>query len=242
MNGYIRNINKKIIGLIYAAIKYTFKIIIVNQIDNEDIGRGDDIKAGSTRREFIAQVTLAGMSVGIAPWFDPQHGHVTADKIPGTGFTSGLVDVTMIVNGEKKSLQVDPRMTLLDMLREKLALMGSKKGCDRGQCGACTVLVNGRRINSCLQLTAICNGATITSVEGLSKGDELHPVQSAFIRHDAFQCGYCTPGQICSAVGLINEGKAKTDADIREMMSGNICRCGAYQHIFEAISEVYHTT
>jgi xanthine dehydrogenase YagT iron-sulfur-binding subunit len=128
-------------------------------------------------------------------------------------------------------------VTLLDLLREQLGLTGSKKGCDHGQCGACTVLVNGQRLNSCLTLAALCDGAQITTIEGLSSGESLHPVQAAFVKHDAFQCGYCTPGQICSAVGLISEGHAKTDDEIRELMSGNICRCGAYQNILAAVKE-----
>ncbi|MBE9461710.1 2Fe-2S iron-sulfur cluster binding domain-containing protein [Dyadobacter sp. UP-52] len=149
-----------------------------------------------------------------------------------------MLKVTMSVNGKKQMLTIDSRLTLLDALREKLDLTGTKKGCDHGQCGACTVLVDNRRINSCLRLTAMCDGAEITTIEGLAKGEDLHPVQEAFIKHDAYQCGYCTPGQICSAVGLIQEGRAKTDADIRESMSGNICRCGAYQHILDAIKDV----
>lgn len=135
-------------------------------------------------------------------------------------------------------LNLDSRVTLLDALREKLALPGTKKGCDHGQCGACTVLVDGRRINSCLTLVGMCDGAEVTTIEGLAHGDQLHPMQEAFLKHDGFQCGYCTPGQICSAVGLVKEGHAKTDAEIKELMSGNICRCGAYQNIVAAIKEV----
>lgn len=150
----------------------------------------------------------------------------------------GFLTVRIIVNGKIKTLEIDPRMTLLDTLREELKLTGTKKGCDRGQCGACTVLVDGRRINSCLTLTATCEGAQVTTIEGLGTPDKLHPLQEAFLKHDAFQCGYCTPGQICSAVGLLKEGHAKNDHDIRELMSGNICRCGAYQNILDAIKEV----
>lgn len=151
--------------------------------------------------------------------------------------------VTLTINGEKKQLELAPWTTLLDALREYLDLTGTKKGCDHGQCGACTVLVNGKRINSCLTLAVMKEGASITTIEGLATGGEnatvqLHPLQDAFIQHDAYQCGYCTPGQICSAVGLMNEGRAKTTDDIRELMSGNICRCGAYPHIVDAICEV----
>ena len=148
------------------------------------------------------------------------------------------INVAIIVNGKKKTLNIDTRVTLLDALRENLKMTGTKKGCDRGQCGACTVLVNGRRVNSCLTLAAMCKDKEVTTIEGLAKGDKLHPMQEAFIKHDAFQCGYCTPGQICSAIGLITEGHAKTDADIHEQMSGNICRCGAYRNIVNAIKEV----
>jgi xanthine dehydrogenase YagT iron-sulfur-binding subunit len=128
-------------------------------------------------------------------------------------------------------------VALLDLLRERLDLTGTKKGCDHGQCGACTVLVNGKRINSCMTLAVMQDGAEITTIEGLANGEVLHPLQSAFIEQDAFQCGYCTPGQICSAVGLMSEGKAKTADDIRELMSGNICRCGAYPNIVAAVEQ-----
>ncbi|WP_375765887.1 (2Fe-2S)-binding protein [Archangium gephyra] len=146
--------------------------------------------------------------------------------------------VTIKVNGAEKRMEIAPWTTLLDLLRESLGLTGTKKGCDHGQCGACTVLVDGKRINSCLTLAVMKDGAEVTTVEGLATGQTLHPLQEAFIEHDAFQCGYCTPGQLCSAQGLLNEGKAKTVEDIRELMSGNLCRCGAYPNILAAIDKV----
>ena len=146
--------------------------------------------------------------------------------------------VTLHVNGVERKLTIAPWTTLLDALRLYLDLTGTKKGCDHGQCGACTVLVDGWRINSCLTLAVMKDGAQITTIEGLAKNGALHPIQRAFIDHDAFQCGYCTPGQICSAVGLIAEGRAHTADEIRELMSGNICRCGAYPNILAAIEQV----
>jgi xanthine dehydrogenase YagT iron-sulfur-binding subunit len=151
--------------------------------------------------------------------------------------------ISLAVNGVKRNVELDdPRVTLLDLLRERLDLTGTKKGCDRGQCGACTVLVNGKRINSCLALALSLDGAEVLTIEGLAHGDELHPVQAAFIAHDGFQCGFCTPGQIMSAVGLIGEGQAGDDPErIREGMSGNLCRCGAYAGITEAVREAQKT-
>ncbi len=151
--------------------------------------------------------------------------------------------VRLRINGGEHVLELPSWVTLLDLLRERLQLTGTKKGCDHGQCGACTVLVEGRRINSCLALAVMHDGADITTVEGLPRlagleGDALHPVQQAFIDHDAFQCGYCTPGQLCSAVGLLNEGGVRHEGDIRERMSGNLCRCGAYPQIVKAVAEV----
>jgi len=145
--------------------------------------------------------------------------------------------ITLKVNGAKAALEVAPWTTLLDALRVDLGLTGTKKGCDHGQCGACTVLVNGVRINSCLTLAVMKDGAEITTIEGLARGEALHPLQQAFLDHDAFQCGYCTPGQICSAVGLLREGRARTDDEIRELMSGNLCRCGAYPNVLAAIRQ-----
>jgi xanthine dehydrogenase YagT iron-sulfur-binding subunit len=148
------------------------------------------------------------------------------------------MSVTLRVNGVQRQLSVAPWTTLLDALRDHLDLTGTKKGCDHGQCGACTVLVDGRRINSCMALAVMKDDCEVTTVEGLAKGDELHALQKAFVEHDAFQCGYCTPGQLCSAAGLLAEGKAKTVDDVRELMSGNLCRCGAYQNIVAAIMDV----
>jgi xanthine dehydrogenase YagT iron-sulfur-binding subunit len=148
------------------------------------------------------------------------------------------IAVSLIVNGVKTRLDLAPWTTLLDALRDHLDLTGTKKGCDHGQCGACTVLVNGRRINSCLTLAVMLDGDEVTTIEGLAADGALHPLQQAFIDHDAFQCGYCTPGQICSAVGLIGEGRARTADEIRELMSGNVCRCGAYPNILAAIQQV----
>jgi xanthine dehydrogenase YagT iron-sulfur-binding subunit len=157
---------------------------------------------------------------------------------PTTGDSATFqVAVQLTVNGTQHALNLDPRSSLLDVLREHLDLTGTKKGCDHGQCGACTVLIDGRRVNACLTLAVMKDGAHITTIEGLARDGALHPLQQAFIEHDAFQCGYCTPGQICSAAGLIAEGKAKTEDEIRELMSGNICRCGAYPNIVAAIQQ-----
>ncbi|MFE1174015.1 (2Fe-2S)-binding protein [Streptomyces sp. NPDC058773] len=150
----------------------------------------------------------------------------------------GSVNMTLVVNGVTRVLNLEPRVSLLDALREQMALTGSKKGCDQGTCGACTVWVDGRRVLSCLMLAISCEGREVTTIEGLAEGDALHPMQRAFLEHDAFQCGYCTPGQIMSAVALLDEGHAGTDAEIAEWMSGNICRCAAYPHIRSAIREV----
>jgi xanthine dehydrogenase YagT iron-sulfur-binding subunit len=158
-------------------------------------------------------------------------GHRSTSTIPE-------VVATMRVNGRPERLRLDPRVTLLDALRDRLGLTGTKKGCDQGACGACTVLVDGKRVLSCLTLAAQCDDREVVTIEGLASNGIRHPVQEAFIHHDAFQCGYCTPGQIMSAIGLLGEGRAGSDADIREFMSGNICRCGAYSNIVAAIREV----
>ncbi|WP_198927802.1 (2Fe-2S)-binding protein [Sphingomonas jeddahensis] len=167
--------------------------------------------------------------------------HHTAGRESGKRVAAtpiATLPLQLTINGEERALQVEPWTTLLDLLREKLDLTGSKKGCDHGQCGACTVLIDGKRINSCLKLAVTLDGAEITTIEGLGQPGNLHQLQAAFIEHDAFQCGYCTPGQICSAQGLINEGHAHSRAEVREQMSGNLCRCGAYTNIADAVIEV----
>ena len=181
-----------------------------------------------TRREILATGAMMPFAMSLAPGAAAQP---ASNEMPNT------VSMNFRVNGTQHSLAVDPRSTLLDVLREHLDLTGSKKGCDQGQCGACTVLTNGRRVLACLTLAVMMDGASVTTIEGLAKDGTLHPLQQAFIDHDAFQCGYCTPGQICSAAGLISEGKAKTPEQIRELMSGNICRCGAYTNIIAAIQQ-----
>ncbi len=190
----------------------------------------------STRRVFLKQVAGTGAAAVLGPHLGK--GQARAAAVPGADAVSvEALNVRLVINGRETNLRLDPRVTLLDALRERLTLTGTKKGCDHGQCGACTVLVNGRRINSCLSLAVMHDGDEITTIEGLAKGEELHPVQAAFLEHDGFQCGYCTPGQICSAVALLKEGHAGSDAEIREWMSGNLCRCGAYSNIVAAIRE-----
>jgi xanthine dehydrogenase YagT iron-sulfur-binding subunit len=165
-----------------------------------------------------------------------------AEQSAGRTPAPGKISITFVINGVARQLDLAPWTTLLDALRDHLKLTGTKKGCDHGQCGACTVLVDGRRINSCLTLAVMQDGCKITTVEGLARNNALHSLQQAFIDHDAFQCGYCTPGQICSAVALIAEGRAKTAGEIRELMSGNICRCGAYPNIVAAIQQAMGET
>jgi len=203
-----------------------------------------------SRRSFVkaAGILTAGVATGIPHLAASQDGHAADATTPHTA------TLTLKVNGTPHTLTLDTRTSLLDALREHLEFTGSKKGCDHGQCGACTVLVDGRRINSCLTLAVTANGAEITTIEGLAQGDTLHPVQAAFLEHDGFQCGYCTPGQICSAVALLKEHKHNTlstvsfetgnttnpdltDNEIRERMSGNICRCAAYPNIVAAIKQ-----
>ena len=190
-----------------------------------------------TRRKFIKQVAGTSAAIAIGPNLLSAPSLDQAKAASAAGAASDSIKVNLKINGKDYALELDPRVTLLDALRERLHLTGSKKGCDHGQCGACTVLMNGRRINSCLTLAVMHEGDEITTIEGLANGEELHPMQAAFIEHDGFQCGYCTPGQICSAVALLKENHANNDDEIREWMSGNICRCGAYPNIPAAIKE-----
>lgn len=187
-----------------------------------------DFPASTAAGSGLAAPTRAGQGAPAGP-----SGRRTSDMLnPKREF-----DIELHINGVVRRVAVDARTTLLDALRERLHLTGTKKGCALGQCGACTVLVDGRRINSCLTLAVMQQGKAVTTIEGLANATSLHPLQAAFIEHDGFQCGYCTPGQIVSAVGLIHEGRTRSDDEIREHMSGNICRCGAYSNIVAAIKD-----
>ena len=199
---------------------------------------GPDCEEGSSRRQFIR--SLAAISAGLTVAAPLGRAAIPEESIPQTappnsGSGLGLVRINLKVNGNTRRLFIDPRVTLLDALRDRLELTGTKKGCDRGTCGACTVHLDGRRVLSCLTLAVMAKEREVTTIEGLAKGDELHPVQAAFIECDGFQCGYCTPGQIMSAVACINEGHSGSEREIREFMSGNLCRCGAYPNIVDAI-------
>ena len=215
---------------------------------------------GESRRDFLGKMSATGAAILAAQMLAREQAMAFSAGEVSSAETSVAADaltVKMRLNGAEKIVQVEPRVTLLDALREKMDLTGTKKGCDHGQCGACTVIVNGRRVLSCLTLAATCEGQDITTIEGLAKGDQLHAMQAAFIKHDGFQCGYCTPGQICSAVALMSEAKngeasyvttnlrstardlKLSDDEIRERMSGNLCRCGAYPNIVAAIREVH---
>ncbi len=190
-----------------------------------------------TRRVFLSTAGTAGIAaaVGSGELARAAPAKEVSTEIP---HVPGAIPITLRVNGRQHQMQVDPRTTLLDCLREHLQLTGTKKGCDHGQCGACTVHVNGRRVNSCLSLAAMHEGDEITTIEGLGHPENLHPMQAAFVEHDGYQCGYCTSGQIMSAVALLHEPCGPDDAEVKELMSGNICRCGAYPNIVAAIQQV----
>jgi xanthine dehydrogenase YagT iron-sulfur-binding subunit len=197
-----------------------------------------DSAAGFNRRDFIAAATGSALAL---PLKAKAAGNA-ADAVKSPQDAALPVDVTLRVNGKSTPLSLDARTTVLDAVREHAGLTGSKKGCDHGQCGACTVLIDGRRVLSCLTLALAAEGRDITTIEGLAEGGRLHPMQQAFIEQDAFQCGYCTPGQIMSAIGCVREGHAGSDDDIREYMSGNICRCAAYPNIVAAVKQAAPAT
>ncbi|GAA4513706.1 hypothetical protein GCM10023096_24180 [Nonomuraea ferruginea] len=206
-----------------------------------DVPPGQRTKAPETpapSRRAVLKAAAAGTAVAAAGVAAPAAATPPATTAQAYTVAPGAsVEVAMTVNGRLRKVVLEPRVTLLDTLRERLGLTGTKKGCDRGECGACTVLADGERVKSCLTLAVMRQGAEITTVEGLARGEELHPVQEAFIRNDAFQCGACTPGQIMSAVACIDEGHAGSEAEIREWMSGNLCRCAAYQNIVAAVAD-----
>jgi xanthine dehydrogenase YagT iron-sulfur-binding subunit len=200
--------------------------------NNRGVADEDESQRSWSRRDFMAvsSTSLAAAQLSAAT---PA---VAAPMATATA-SSKERSISLLVNGTRKTIVAEPRVTLLDAIRDRIGLTGTKKGCDQGTCGACTVLVNGRRIDSCLTLAVMHDGDTITTIEGIAQNDRLHPVQSAFIRHDGFQCGYCTPGQIVSAVGLLAEGHALERETVQRQMSGNICRCGCYPHIVDAVIE-----
>ena len=191
----------------------------------------------STRRTFLSRLGMASLLATTGPVATALGQHSVKEQVRSSELKDAI-PVTLRVNGKKYDLRIDPRTTLLDCLRENLHLTGSKKGCDHGQCGACTVHINGRRVNSCLCFAAMHEGEEITTIEGIGQPENLHPVQTAFVASDAYQCGYCTSGQIMSAVALLKEPCGPEDADVKEFMSGNICRCGAYPNIVAAIQSV----
>jgi xanthine dehydrogenase YagT iron-sulfur-binding subunit len=196
----------------------------------------------STRRRFISRLGMAGLMASAGPVGTAAEPRPVTARESAAAESKDAIPVSLSVNGKTHDLRIDPRTSLLDCLREHLHLTGSKKGCDHGQCGACTVHINGRRVLSCLSLAALHEGDEITTLEGIGQLDNLHPVQAAFVTCDAYQCGYCTSGQIMSAVALLKEPCGPEDADVKELMSGNLCRCGAYQNIVAAIQSVRKNT
>ncbi len=204
-----------------------------NDVSPNSANRLTAVSYGWSRRSFLTSTMACSMTATLLDRASARGAEPTGRADPGA-----LMPLRLRINGQNRDLSLDPRTTLLDALREHIGLTGTKKGCDHGQCGACTVLLNNRRVLSCLTLAASVQEQPVTTIEGLVQSDgSLHPMQQAFIDHDAFQCGYCTPGQIVSAVACVNEGHAETDADIREYMSGNLCRCAAYPNIVDAIKQ-----
>jgi len=197
----------------------------------------DEPRQSLTRRSFLTNAGIAGVA-GVAASMPLVAAATEVAPEPATPEIPGTVPLALRINGTTHRVRIDPRATLLDTLRETVHLTGTKKGCDHGQCGACTVHVNGERVNSCLRLALMHDGDDITTIEGLGAPQALHPMQAAFVEHDGYQCGYCTSGQIMSAVALLKEPCGPTDADVKELMSGNICRCGAYPNIIAAIQQV----
>jgi xanthine dehydrogenase YagT iron-sulfur-binding subunit len=198
---------------------------------------GEEAEGQVSRRQVIVAGTVLAAGATVVPAVAQRPAAAVTRAVPEV-VGPGEVAVTLRVNGTVRETAVEPRVTLLDALRDRLELTGTKKGCDHGECGACTVLIDGRRVKSCLTLAIMRTGAEITTIEGLAGGGRLHPMQAAFIERDAFQCGFCTPGQIMSAVGLLAEGRPRSRAEIRERMSGNLCRCSAYPNIVDAIGDV----
>ncbi len=246
----------------YSVITHEDEMFLTEELTEDEEKLLDELGIyGASRRQFLGQVGAAGLGLLALQVLAEQEAlageRIFEEVLKEPVSLENAVKVMLKVNGEKKTLEVDSRMTLLDALRERMGLTGSKKGCDHGQCGACTVHVDGQRVLSCLTLAATCEGKDVTTIEGIGDENKLHPMQAAFIKYDAFQCGYCTPGQICSAVALLDEAKrgeasyvsenisAKSSAlklsddEIRERMSGNLCRCGAYPNILKAIKEVH---
>ena len=211
-----------------------------NQKEEKSELEGGSQFAKSTRRTFLSRLGMAGLLVSTRPMIGESAR--AESPAPSTPELEGAIPVTLRVNGKNYDLRIDPRTTLLDCLREHLHLTGSKKGCDHGQCGACTVHINGRRVNSCLCFAAMYQSDEITTIEGVGQPENLHPMQKAFVSHDAYQCGYCTSGQIMSAVAMLKEPCGPEDAEVKEFMSGNICRCGAYQNIVAAIQSLRQGT
>lgn len=207
--------------------------------NDDTMGEPSPDKDRSSRRHFLSQLAALSASLTIAaPAVRAASSKERSrPETPDSEQPESLVDIVLKVNGQEKRLKVDSRVTVLDAVRDRLNMSGTKKGCDHGACGACTVLIDGKRVLSCLTLAVMTQGKEITTIEGLAHGDELHPVQAAFVTCDGFQCGYCTPGQIMSAVGCIREGHTGSDTEIREFMSGNLCRCGAYPNIVQAIKQ-----